>query len=147
MFIYIENCKYKIKSYETIKDLKAKFLSKTGIFPRLTRNGEELKNNHTLSYYNINKRSILTLISDFEIFVTTTTGKPKIITLKVNGSCTIKALKATIADKRGILHDHEQLWLYYAGRKLADELSLDDCGILIGSELSMVVIKGSGRGM
>ena len=64
MFMYIENLKYKIKSNETLNVLKTKVHHKTGISPRLTCNGKELRNNQTLSYYKINKLSMLTLIQN-----------------------------------------------------------------------------------
>ena len=92
-------------------------------------NGEELQNNRMLFYYNINKLSTLTITEKFKIFVElATTKKSKIVTLQVNGSDTIEDVKTVIAEEQQqvILSDHDELQLYFCGKKLADELSLDD---------------------
>ena len=116
----IKTLQLDVESTDTIGIIKEKIYDKEGIpweQQKLFIDGKQLENYSTISFYNIQKESVIILIQCINIYVKIP-SKNNIITLNIIPSDTIEDIKKKIYDKEGIPIARQKL--YFDGIQLED---------------------------
>lgn len=128
-----------VEPTDTIDSILSKVQEKTGIPPkkvRLVFGDKTLESGKTLSDYNIQKESTLHVILLTSIAITVQ-AEGKTYPLTVAWEDTVAQLKQQLAQQAGV--QAEQISLQFDGAVLADEQTVDACGIEESGALTMTI--------
>jgi len=131
-----KNIILKIKSSDTVNDIKTRIQEKENISPEkqhLIYDGIQLRDHHLISHYKIKQDSIIQLEYSMQIFIQTFYGF--IITLDVKPSDIIKNIKNKIHNTDFL---PEELQLIFEGMQLDENCSISNYNIKQNSTIQLI---------